>query len=494
MGSKERVLLLVGPQHVDETRPVTAQVRRWLEHLSPLGIGIVATMLKEAGMEVSSQEMQPGKIYTLDEEIGQADLVVASSRFYDSGMTREVIELAQKNQVPIVVGGYGPSLDPKSYSGAVVVRGEAEMALPQVINDWRRGRLGEEYDTRGQLVDMSKNYVRPDRSIWPKRTGMGARWARWPQEWERGCPNYCSYCSPIRVQQVGVRARDVGDILGEIDSDLEFASRFLFSTDLNTMAMERERLLDLTNGLNKRGIRWFTEGTVSQLLADLRVKGENDSLLWAMKARKNGGCWSFLYGADDLGAEKVAGSKDKERHLIQEAAEIFRRFKIPFNLSVVVGLDHHTYPDTFFTIASELEASMVPYSFLHVATPYEGTAWGDKAYREDRVFDNEPLHHNHRRVVHRPLGMTAEQLQQGYYWLLRELYSPKRVIEVARKNFDLASWQEDPLLGLFLTGYFWGMETYAAVKELELRGRVDLPTQRELTAGFEKWTKNGSGS
>lgn len=310
---------------------------------------------------------------------------------------------------------------------------------------------------------------------------------RWPQEWTRGCGNYCSFCSPIRVQRVGIRVREVGDILEEIDADRRFTSRYLFVTDLNPIAMGKDRLLELFTGLDQRRIRWFAEGTVSELLTDLDENGDRDSLLGAMRGRKNGGCWSFLYGADDLGVEKVAGSKDKELGLIRRAAAAFRRFRIPLNLSVIVGLDHHTYPETFFTIASVLKDSMVPYSFIHIATPYRGTAWGDKVYREGRVFDDNPLHYNHRRVVHRPKSMTAEQLQQGYFWLLNQLYSASRVMAAAQANFDVGAWREDPLLGLFLTGAVWGEETHLAVKELELRGQIDQKMQRELTGEYKTW-------
>lgn len=486
--SKEKALLLVGPQHTDELRPVTAGARRFLENIPPLGIGIVATLLKREGMEVGVRQMQPGKIRELAGAIEQANLVFASSRFCDAGMTREAIKIAQEMRVPAVVGGYGPSLSPELYQGATVVRGEAEMALPRVIDDWHRGKLWEEYDVRGQLVDMGRIYTRPDRSIWPQRRGLGAGLDRWPQEWERGCGNYCSFCSPIRVQRVGIRAREVGDILGEIDADPRFTSRYVFSTDLNTMAMDRDRLLELFAGLDQRRIKWFTQGTVSQLLTDLDSKGDRESLLWAMRGRKDGGCWSFLYGADDLGVERVTGSKDKDISLIRRAAAALRRFKIPLNLSIVVGLDHHTYPETFFKVAQTIEESLVPYSFIHVATPYQGTAWGDRVHREGRVFDNNPLHYNHRRVVHRPRGMTAAQLQQGYYWLLWELYSPQRVMAVARENFDAAAWQEDPLLGLFLTGAVWGEETHLAVKELELRGQIDQRIQQELTEEYQACT------
>lgn len=70
MSRCERALLLVGPQHVDELRPTTAWMRRSLEYLQPLGIGIVATLLKREGIEANLQVMQPGKIGELDGEIG----------------------------------------------------------------------------------------------------------------------------------------------------------------------------------------------------------------------------------------------------------------------------------------------------------------------------------------------------------------------------------------------------------------------------------------
>lgn len=115
---------------------------------------------------------------------------------------------------------------------------------------------------------------------------------------------------------------------------------YLFSTDLNTAAIPSEELSELFRHLKNKGIRWFTEGTVAPLVKDLENGG---NLLRLMSAKNEiGGCYSFLYGADDLVKERVEGSLDKQVKLIKKAVQVFREFSILLifqSCSVLITID-----------------------------------------------------------------------------------------------------------------------------------------------------------
>lgn len=498
--SKERnVLLLSGPQHFDERRPVTGELRRWAEHLDPLGIAIVAAYLKEAGFEVFWQEMNPKRPVRPEDWEGVAAIFI-SSRFLDSDLAQRIIDCAFLNRVPVVVGGYGPTLSPKRFAGAVLVKGEFEPVAQEFLDDFGRGKLKEVYDAR-QLPpwNISQSYRWPDRSIFGKPQGPLASLRRITQEWQRGCYNNCSFCSPARLQRRGpdgkVRSRSLKDIIAEIEHlGLGSERRYLFSTDLNTSAMDPEMLKELFGYLQRRGIRWFTEGTIAPLVADLEKNGPEDCLLARMSPlREKGGCYSFLYGADDLDAAKVKGSLDKEVSALKGWVEVFRRFGIPLNLSVVIGLDHHTFPESFFVVRQVLEEVRPPYTFIHIATPYPGTPWGEKVKKEGRFLEGtRSLDFNHRRVVFQPQNMTPEELQQGYYWLLRTINSLPATGRVLGDNFGSRCWEASPFLGLLMAGLPWRLETRLTIEELQIRGYLNPIIQRELDRGYQDWLrKNG---
>jgi len=497
INAERKVLLLSGPQHFDERRPITGEIRRWAEHLDPLGIAIVAAYLKEAGFDIYWQEMNPrDPLSALNLEGIEA--VFISSRFFDSDLARSVIDFANQQKIPVVAGGYGPTFTPERFGGAVLVKGEFEPVAGELIEDLMSGRLKQEYDARKlSPCNIYNDYKWPNRSIFGEVKGFFSRWKRIPQEWQRGCYNNCSFCLPTRLQRRGlgghIRVRRVEDIIAEIEAlGLEKGS-YLFSTDLNTSAIAPEILRELFGYLQKKGIRWFTEGTIAPLIADLEQNGKENSLLAMMSPLNGGGCYSFLYGADDLVSKKVKGSLDKCVADLKKGVEVFRRFGIPLNLSVVVGLDNHTFPESFFIIRRVLEEVNAPYAFLHIATPYLGTPWGNKVAEEGRFLEGiTSLDFNHRKVVHRPAQMKQEELQQGYYWLLRAVSSWECSNRSAKKNFDPRLWRRNPILGLLGTGLPWHLETRLTTEELCLRGFLDYKVQKELDGGYEDWRKRNS--
>ncbi len=492
-----RVLLLNGPQHFDSRRPLTGELRRWAEHVEPLGIAIVAAYLRDAGFNVSWREMNPQNPEEALENPDSLKAVFISSRFFDSDLARKVIAKANKVKVPVVAGGYGPTFAPDKFKGAVLVNGEFEPVAEDVIDDLGKGNFEDIYDARNLPPhDIHNNYKWPNRSIFGKIKGLFSSLRRVPQEWQRGCYNHCSFCSPTRLQRGGsngIRVRQVGDIIAEIEALGLGRGSYLFSTDLNTSAIPTEALRELFGYLQEKGIRWFTEGTIAPLIEDLEKNGENDSLLAKMSSLNGGGCYSFLYGADDLIENRVRGSFDKDVANLRGWIDIFQRFGIPLNLSVVVGLDNHIYPESFYTIRQVLEELNPPYTFLHLATPYPGTPWGDKVAKEDRLIEGRTsLDFNHRRVVHIPKRMAPEELQQGYYWLMRTVNSLENNLHSFTNNFDNRLWHKDPILGLLGTGLPWRMETWLTDKELKARGYLDSEIQTDLDKGYKDWLNRNS--
>jgi len=57
-----------------------------------------------------------------------------------------------------------------------------------------------------------------------------------------------------------------------------------------------------------------------------------------------------------------------------------------------------------------------------VATPYPGTPIWQRYIAEDRIFDFTWEKYNDANVVFHPYKMSAERLQEGYFYLWREFY------------------------------------------------------------------------
>lgn len=492
MSAERRAMLLAGPQHYDAKRPVFGQVRNFLEYLDPLGIGIISTYLKSKGFETTYMPMSPNGSANLKSWMENAEYVFISSRLFDTSMAQAATCLAKENHKKVVVGGYGPTFSPNEFLEADVrVMGEFEPVAEQFLDDLLSNRLQNVYDSTQMAPFDLRGYVNPDRSIYPKWPGVSEKLRRHTQEWQRGCNNYCTFCSPTRMQKGGndkVRYRSAENIIQEIEQMGLGKGDHLFSTDLNTSLIPRETLLELFSYLKTKGIHWYTEGTVAPLLKDLDNFGYENSLLRLMSAKDGGGgCYSFLYGADNIVSTHVAGAKDKEIDMLGKAVNIFKEMGIPLNLSLVIGLDDHCFPDTLYKYALTLKTLKVPHAFLHLATPYPSTAWGNQLEKQGRITDRNPLHYNHRNAVFEPRGMTATQLQQGYYWLMKIINTPKEIADIFRNNFDPKVAAANPLLSIINSGLLWSVETYLSIKELEVRGYIDPKIQAELDSGYKTW-------
>lgn len=487
-------LLLIGPQYYDGKKPVTGLLKQSLvENLDPLGIGIVSRVLKQTCPDTHSRlvTMLPGHFSNIQEEVQNADVVLLSARTFDTTLAQEAIEIANRLHKPVVAGGYGPTFEPESFEDSTtIVQGEAELVLPGLFDDFLSGRSLQPVYSTSNIFNLSE-YVWPDRSIYTQWPSLLNRFRHHPIEAMRGCFGHCSFCAATRLQRGGVRVREVSDIIGEIESMKLKKGDFLFFVDLNTTAIPLENLRELFYYLQKSHLRWFTEGTVAPLLADLEENGENNSLFNLMSAQnQKGGCYSFLYGADDLSAEKVAGSHDKEIQLLKKAADVFSKFGIPFNLSVIVGLDSHLFPESFFRAASIIKEVRPSYTFVHIATPMPGTPWGETISKQGRIFDHQSTHYNHNQPVFTPRKMSVEELQQGFYWLQRFLCNPKEIARSAKETIASKKYFNNPLLGLFNSGVIWKSELYLSLQELAARGYLNNQIQKSLDRGYQLYQGN----
>lgn len=510
MGSQERkYLLLEGPSYHTPRRPKTSSLDRFAEGIDPLGIRVVSTLIKQAAqeaeipVEVSLEKMIPGKVNQLEVLIAAADAVFCSSRFFDACLAQEVIGLASKKGVPVVAGGYGPTFNPEFFEGATQVRGEFEPVASQVIEDLFRGHLAPEYDSGEKPAwDYQQDYVWPDQSLSSNQlfTRLTGR-RRKTQTWMAGCNNFCTYCSAVRMQrgggEKGVRYRRDEDIIAEIETmDLKRGD-ILFLTDNNTALIPREVLVPVLTYLKDKGIYMMTEAALAPLLADYEKHGSDKSLLKLMSTKDGqGGCLGLAYGADDLVRERVAGSTDKDLPALLKGVPVLREMGIPLHLMTIVGLDNHTFPETFFQTASVFEEVGASANLVFIATPYktardgEPKGWGDKVYEQGRVdFGKKTTNFTHSEVVFRPQGMTEDQLQQGFYWLWRQRYSPTRIMETFHRNFDARLATTNPFLTSLLTGLAWGAFRHLGLREISAGGFIDSQTQRFLDQEYKRWKR-----
>jgi radical SAM superfamily enzyme YgiQ (UPF0313 family) len=66
---------------------------------------------------------------------------------------------------------------------------------------------------------------------------------------------------------------------------------------------------------------------------------------------------------------------------------------------------------------------------FHILTPFPGTRLFDAMDREGRITSRDWSRYHTSEVIFRPKNMTAEELQQGYWWAFRETYRKGNMVK-----------------------------------------------------------------
>ncbi len=140
------------------------------------------------------------------------------------------------------------------------------------------------------------------------------------------------------------------------------------------------------------------------------------------------GCTGVFIGLESLSDENIAEAGKKS----PRAADYGRRVKllhdygIQVNGSFVLGFDHDR-KECFQQLAGWIEEHRLESGTFHILTPYPGTPLFRQFAAEGRLLHTDWSRYDTAHAVFRPKQMTPEELELGYDWLYRWLYSPRSI-------------------------------------------------------------------
>ncbi len=316
----------------------------------------------------------------------------------------------RRRGVPVVLGGIHPTSCPGenlAHADAIVV-GEAEEIWGEIVRDAAAGRLRKIYRQSGP-TDLSRapvprwELIRGKDYLFPNTLVAG-----------RGCPWSCDFCySSAENVARGHRMKPVANVVAEIAS---LGLRHVFFIDDNFIGSPA-RARELMQAIKPLGLTWHTA-----VSADV---GRYEDILDLMAET---GCQSLFIGFESVNELSLADCR-KRQNRVDEYAATMRKIHdrgMMVNASLVFGFDGDG-PRVFKHTLHWLVANKVETMTAHILTPYPGTRFYARLLKEGRITDFNLDHYNTSQVVFRPRGMTARELQDGYYWIYRELYSIKRI-------------------------------------------------------------------
>lgn len=403
------------------TLPGFVERNRTIASLPSLGL------LTLAGMTPRHVDLE----YVEVEDIAHVDALPECDAVAISSFTAQIEEayaLADRCRaagIKVLLGGLHVTARPAEalqHADSVVI-GEGEPVWPRLLHDLESGTLERIYDSKGTPFNLAASPM-------PRFELLDTeRYNRLTVQTQRGCPFNCEFCAAsIRLSPL-FRAKPVDKVVAEIRRIKELWPKpFIEFADDNTFA-NKKHAKKLLRALIPEGIRWFTESDIS-----LARDGELLGLL------RDSGCAQVLIGLESTtraglrGVEQKSDWKAKQFDSYLSAIDRIQSHGISVNGCFVLGLDG-TGPESFAQVRDFVVESGLYEVQITIQTAFPGTPLYARLRREGRLLDETAWERCTLFDVNfRPDRMTVAQLEDGFLWLAKELYS-EEATRARRRRF-----------------------------------------------------------
>jgi radical SAM superfamily enzyme YgiQ (UPF0313 family) len=403
----------------------------------PLGLALLAGYLSpDDVIDIQDEHVET---LNLDDE---PDLVVIEVYVTSAYRAYELADLYRLRGAYVCLGGLHVTACPAEASrhADTIFCGPGEDTWPRFLGDLAAGHPAPCYRSAQRSLagtpPLRRDLIKRTHYLVPNSIIVS-----------RGCPHACDFCYKESFFKGGKSfyTERVDRALAEIES---LPGRHLFFLDDNLFA-DRRFALSLFDGLRGMGRLWQAAGTVSAV---------QDSELLDRAAES--GLRSLFIGFETLNLDSLR-EQHKLQNIDRDYDEVVRRLHqrdVMVNASFVFGMDADR-PSVFertveWTISQSIETAT-----FHILTPYPGTRLHDRMEAQGRIVTRNWSLYDTRHCVHKPVGMTAQQLEAGYHWAYERFYNWFNLLRAAHLKPDVLS----SLRHLAYTGAwkkfepFWGL-------------------------------------
>jgi radical SAM superfamily enzyme YgiQ (UPF0313 family) len=299
-----------------------------------------------------------------------------------------------------------------------IAMGDGVQAWPAILRDMEAGALKPRYSA---TYERSYDHdPAPRRELVPQRgflttTSLIAT---------RGCHNRCGFCYlSTEGLRMPYRVRDPRDICDQFVASGEPYAVFVD----NNLGSRPDYLRALCRELKR--IRRIWSAAVTLDVTD------DPSLVREMALA---GCTGVFIGFESLSDENLTAAHKRTPRVEDYArrVRIFHDNGIQVNGSFVLGFDHDDR-SVFSHTAEWIETNRLECATFHILTPYPGTPLFAQIEREGRLLHRDWSRYDTAHVVFQPRNMSVEELQLGYDWLYRRLFSVSSILR--RRPSDAAA-------------------------------------------------------
>lgn len=362
------------------------------------------------------------------------DLVAMSVETFTARRAYELAAAYKARGVPVVMGGYHPSLLPEevlAHADAIII-GDAEGSWESLLADFQGDRLQRIY-RGGNTLPLAD--VRLDRSIF-----SGKRYA--PVElvqFGRGCRFACDFCSIRAFYQDNLRVRPVDQVVEEIRGLNRH--RLFFFVDDNLFGSP-DQLLTLCAAVAPLGIRWSC-----QISIDV---ARNEHLLDAMATA---GCIFALIGFESLSTANLRQMAKPWNQVAGDYRSVVRKFHsrgMAVYGTFVFGYDSDTLDSIQRSLDFALEARLEIANF-NPLTPTPASPLYERLLAEGRMLSPQwwldPTY-RYGDPIFRPALMEPEAFARACFDAKRAFYSWPSILRRVLGSDAGLDWFRTGMVGL----------------------------------------------
>jgi radical SAM superfamily enzyme YgiQ (UPF0313 family) len=322
---------------------------------------------------------------------------------------RRAFELAswyRERGAKVVIGGLHALSCPEEcalHADAIAI-GEGVQLWGNILRDAECGRLRPRYV--GSYARPYRDEPAPRRTILPRASFLTTT----SLIATRGCHNRCGFCYlATDGLHMPYQVRDVEQVAAEFALDDQPYAVFID----NNLGSRPEYLRRLCRELRPLEKIWSAAISIDTT--------DDPSIVHEMALA---GCTGVFIGFESLHPDNITDAHKKSPRPDDYARRvaILHDHGIQVNGSFVLGFDHDQ-ADVFERTADWIEKNRLECATFHILTPYPGTPLFAQMEREGRLLHRDWSRYDTANVVFRPKHMTPEQLEEGYAWCYRRLFS-----------------------------------------------------------------------
>ncbi len=425
-----RRVKLILPALTEATSPYWRPIKYSL--FPPLGLATLAAYLDpDVAVTLQDEHVEP---LDLDDD---PDLVVIQVYITNAYRAYAIADHYRRRGAHVALGGlHVTSLPDEAAPHAdTIFLGPGEDTFPAFLKDLAAGEPKRRYDSKLRTLDglppIRRDLIQRSRYLVPNSIVVS-----------RGCPHHCTFCYKDAFFEGGraFYTQRVDAALAEID---RLPGRHLYFLDDHLLG-HRTFARNLFSGMAGMNRVFQGAATVDSILRDNTIE-------YAAAA----GLRSLFVGFETLSPGGLAGAGKKQNlpfdsplgamhhaarsgqaALYREAITRLDDLGVMINGSFVFGLDGDDGDVFRRTVDWAVESGITTATF-HILTPYPGTALHAQLRAQGRLTTNNWDRYDTRHVVYQPMGLSADELKQGYDWSYRAFYEWGAITRAASAHRSL---------------------------------------------------------